>query len=139
MSITRYPDVDVDRDAQQDLAETITVRWTGKLRDRVQQRMAGYVLKGVDSREVDPSLFEDDADRVDKCQLLAHRALGRQKTNVVCETVEEVRALYQVLDYYSYATGPMAVSWVNGPMAKAAWRVRQDLDSALEQRTMKID
>ena len=128
------PDVSVDRDAQTELDDPIKVRWTGRLRGRIQERQWDYAATKIDGEWVaDPELDEQD-DMLKRCNGLAFRALSRQKTNVVCETVEEAQALYRVLDYYKDGAGRHGITWMNGPMQKSVRRVRREIREGLEEQ-----
>ena len=135
------PDVAVEREEQTELDEPITVRWhqETKLRSRVQERQWDYAASKVDGEwVVDPDLYGDDADDLKQCNALAYRALTRQKTNVVMETVDEAQAVYRVLDYYTDGAGKHGITWMNGPMAKAARRVSAAIRNELEQRGFEV-
>lgn len=131
------PDVDVDREAQTELTDPIRVSWNQKtkMRSRVQERQWDYAASKVDGEwVVDPDLRADDADALKKCNGLAYRVFGREKTNVVMETVEEAQAVYRVLDYYADGAGPHGITWMNGPMEQSVRRVRRAIREALSER-----
>lgn len=133
------PDVSVERDSQTELDDRIKVRWTGKLRGRVQERQWDYTATKVDGEwVVDPDLYDEDADDLKQCNALAYRALTRQKTNVVCETVDEVQAVYRVLDYYNDGAGRRGITWMNGPMEQTAKRVQRELSEQLSEQGYDI-
>lgn len=133
--LANTPDVDVEREAQTELAEPMKIQWTGKLRGRVQERQWDYAASKVDGEwVVDPDLKAEDADDLKQCNALAYRALTRQKTNVVLETIEEAQAVYRVLDYYADGAGPHGITWMNGPMQKSVRRVRREIREGLDER-----
>jgi hypothetical protein len=134
------PNVSVRRDAQTELDEPITIRWTGRLRGRIQERQWDYVASKNDDGEwvVAEEHYGDDADDLKQCNALAYRALTRQKTNVVIETVDEAKAVYRVLDYYKDGAGRHGITWMNGPMEKAARRVRREIRVGLDERGHQI-
>lgn len=137
--LANTPDVDVAREEQTELVEPIVIRWTGKLRGRVQERQWDYAASKVDGEwQVDPDLYAEDADNLKQCNGLCYRALTRQKTNVVLETVEEAQSLYRVLDYYRDGAGKRGITWMNGPMQKSARRVSREVREGLEQRGYEI-
>lgn len=89
-----------------ELDSPIKVRFTGKLRRKLNERSVEY-----DGEEW------DDIDR----------ALSRQNTNVVVETVEEAENLISKLSGYESGR-----TWMTGSMNKCATRVRQEIESGLE-------
>lgn len=131
------PDVEVDREAQTELAEPIAVRWhqDTTMRSRVQERQWEYAASKVDGEwVVDPDLRADDADALEKCNGLAYRAFGRQKTNVVMETVEEAQSVYAVLGRYANGAGRHGITWMNHAMQRSVRRVRREIREALAER-----
>lgn len=115
-----------DRGEWQDLPEPIKIRWTGKLRSRVQERQWDYAATKEDGEWV----ADDDADPKPAGSYLA---LTRQKTNIVLERVEEAQALYWTIGYYAdNGASRHGITWMNGPMVDAAWRVRDEIVSRLD-------
>lgn len=134
--IADYP---IARSEQTELDSPIKVRWTGKLRSRVQERQWDRTARKVDGEWiVDPDLMGEDADSLAKCSGLTFRALSRQKTNVVVETVEEARAVYRVMDRYKNGAGRRGITWMNGSMENTARRVRSNIRTELEERGYEI-
>lgn len=102
---------------QTPLDEPITVRWTGKLRGRVNERLGAYTS--------DPSNKSYDEHTV-----LVWRTLSRQETNVVIETVEEAEHFLTEMEWYATA----GITWMNGPMRRCAERVRREVRNGLEEK-----
>ncbi len=130
------PDVSVDREEQTELDDPIKVRWTGRLRARIQERQWDYVATKNDEGEwvVAEEHYGDDADPLKRCNALAYRALTRQKTNVVMETVDEAQAVYRVVSYYTDGAGRHGITWMNGAMQSSARRVSREIRDGLEKR-----
>jgi len=108
----------VDQSEQTQLAEPIKVRFTGKLRTRIQERHGEYTRN-------------EDNPSYDGMTISVHRTLSRQKTNVVCETIEEAEAFIHTMEHYAMP----GVHWMNGPMVKTARRVKREVREALDKRT----
>lgn len=95
-----------------ELKSTVKVRWTGYARDR----LAEYAV----------DLAQDDDDtRWTHIQA----ALGRQKTNVVLETVEEAEALASELGDLQ-----MGRPWTNSSIERAARRVQGEITEDLAEQ-----
>ena len=118
-------DVPHDRDDQTELPEPIKISWTGRLRDRVNERNWDYVCNS--GRDEDGEwIISDDADPY---SVAAYRALSRLKTKVVIETAEEAYAVHGTLSHY---TDPADVTWLNPRAAKSARRVQAEVRSSLD-------
>lgn len=103
------------------LDEPLKIALTGKLRDRVGERQGQYV----------PSVDSNDYDAYSAS---CYRVFFREKTNLVMETEEEVYWLLRVIDWYATP----GITWMNGPMLKAAQRVDREVRDYAEQRDIEI-
>jgi hypothetical protein len=88
----------------------------GKLRDRVAERQGQYTMS------LSNSSYEAGA-------LSCYRVFAREKTNLVFLTVEEVEAFLSTWSWYTQGTGSRrdGVTWMNGPMLRAALRVKREV------------
>lgn len=101
--------------------ETIKVNWTGYARNRISEYNSGYTEDGLYDGTISPTRF------------LA--ATGRQKTNVVIESVEEADAVYHELTSYD---SDQRV-WMNGSMDRSIERVQRLIREAMEAQGYEID
>ena len=114
-------------DEQHKLEDPIKVRFTGRLRDRINERTWDYAGKKVDGEWV----ADPDGDPYEVSQ---YRCFHRQKTNVVIKTVEEAYSFYNSMGHYASGAGREGITWMNGPMAKAAKRVRREVMDGMKER-----
>jgi len=111
-------DIPLERDEQTPLDEPIKIRFTGRLRGRITERHGAYT--------------SDEANRSHTPRAVSvYRALTRQKTNVVLETVEESEAFVAEMHHYC----DPSISWMNGAMVRCARRVRSEAKHELAGRT----
>jgi len=94
--------------------EVIKVRFTGKLRSRLNERYDAYAAE------------EKAEDNDHKQAQRARDALNRQKTNIVCHSEAEAEAVIAALEMFTGRSGRQ-VTWTNGSMRSAAERVTGEL------------
>lgn len=112
-----------DLDEQHELDNPIKVRFTGRLRGRINERTWDYAGKKIDDEWVaDPN--------GDPWEVSQYRCFHRQKTNIVVKTVEEAYSFYDSMGHYARGD----VTWMNGPMAKAAQRVMGEVREGMQER-----
>lgn len=119
-----------DREEQTELPEPIKVRFTGKLRTRINERQSDYVGK----YDRDTGEYDEDPD-TEVYEVSQFRPFMRQKTNVVIETEEEAYAVLGLMSYYS-APG---ITWMNGPMRESAKRVCREIRTTLDEMGVDVE
>jgi len=118
------------REDQEELDEPIKVRWTGKLRGRVQNRQWDYIHNSGKDEDGEWIISED----AEPWNIACWRTLKRQKTNVVIETVEEANAMLRIMGYYEDGAGPNGITWMDGPMVEVAKRVVREIREGLKEQ-----
>lgn len=144
MTYMKAEDYPVAKSKHRTLETPLKIEWqqSSDIRARIQTRLHDYCSWNTPEDDDGNRLYEQSTladEQSEPRAAVAQRTLGRLKTKVVIESVEEATALHNELDWYADGAGKRGITWMNGMMEKSVRRVRSEIVAGLGVRGYTVE